>query len=106
MRRADLVALAAWGRSAAEGARREPAAAFVALAATHPDDLILTFSVLLASDTILQLDYSSFSIPIAQSETMRYSMVKAATLALLGLGNVFLGVNAYPTSVTEVQDVS
>jgi hypothetical protein len=33
-------------------------------------------------------------------------MVKTATLALLGLGNVFLGVNAAPTAVTEVQDRS
>lgn len=33
-------------------------------------------------------------------------MVKAATVAILGLGNIFLGVNAFPNGVTEIQDVS
>ncbi len=37
---------------------------------------------------------------------MRYSMIKAATVALFGLSNVFLGVNASPIDGYEVQDVS
>ncbi|KAI0108742.1 hypothetical protein F4776DRAFT_667882 [Hypoxylon sp. NC0597] len=37
---------------------------------------------------------------------MRSHLVKATTFALLGLGQVFLGVNSAPTSLSQVRDAS
>ncbi|KAH8648129.1 hypothetical protein BGZ60DRAFT_437685 [Tricladium varicosporioides] len=36
---------------------------------------------------------------------MRYSLAKAATVALLVLGSTFLGINAFPAGAIEVPDV-
>ncbi|KAH8680035.1 hypothetical protein BGZ60DRAFT_525225 [Tricladium varicosporioides] len=37
---------------------------------------------------------------------MRYSIVKAATVALLGLGNILISVTAFPTGITDIQERS
>jgi len=37
---------------------------------------------------------------------MRFSPAKTATVALLGIGSFLLGVNASPTGIPEVHEVS